>query len=148
MGASLKKKCWEDGRSWEDREPTGVPLACEGLVCIPEIYGGFYLCEKGSGVVLGFFHWTHTPAEQGRGAAVCRSCTPHQPWLPDLLQGEETKSFNRTPPTLLRNCNFGGLSGRSGCTAPRAWIGGCPSVAGVRCFTPLLQNSCELALQP
>ena len=63
--------------------------------------------EKGCDVVAGFFHRTRTDPARGQGtraAAGRRASTTHQPWLPDLLRGEETKSFSRTPPTLFRNC--------------------------------------------
>ena len=92
--------------------------------------------------------YTPGPWRGNGGAGGRRTSTPHKPWLPDLLQGEETKSFSRTPPTLPGNCNAGSPSVRSGCAAPRAGMGVCPSVAGVRCFTPLPQSPVKWLYNP
>lgn len=69
---------WEGTRSCGDPGPVGVSLACSS-----EIHGGFDVCEKGSGVVLGFFHWTHTYTHSRRAG-----------------QGCGRASFKHTPPAL------------------------------------------------
>lgn len=59
-----------------DRVPAAVTLACKGLVCSPESRGG---CAKGCGVVVGFFHWTHTHPSRGGGTGVLEDAAQAHP---------------------------------------------------------------------
>lgn len=94
---------WGGTRSCGDPGPAGVSLACKGLVCSSEIHGGFEVCEKGSGVVLGFFHWTHTYTLPQSGAGVRLGVAQAHPTsLGFLICSEEKKQ--RTSAEPLPGC--------------------------------------------
>lgn len=91
------------------------------------------LCAKGRGVGLGFFHCarTQTLAARGRGAGGCLSSTPHQPCLPDRIQGEDTTSFSGALPHCLGTATPGVCPGGRSSQPEPGWDSAPLWLAGV-----------------
>lgn len=148
--AQLQKRRWEGGRvrgAGATECPRRVTLACKGLVCSAGSRGGFDLGEKRCGVVVGFFSIGHTHSAGGWGPGVLGDA-PHKNTPPTSLGSQicskekKQKSFSRTLPTCPGTAvPQPGVSGALKLqSSPHSRGGVCPSVAGVRCFTPLPQR--------
>ena len=134
--------CAELGR------PRRVNLACKGLVCSAGSRGGFDLGEKRCGVVVGFFSIGHIHTRPAGGGPGVLGNAPHKNTPPTNLGSQicskekKQKSFSRTLPLCpgIVVPPPGGSRALRLQSSPHSRGGVCPSVAGVRCFTPLPQR--------